>query len=350
MRLLIITQKVDSNDPVLGFFHRWIEEFSKHCEQITVICLYEGVYNLPDNVRVFSLGKEHSVSRLSYILSFYHLIWRERRNYDAVFVHMNPIYVIFGGLLWKITKKKIGLWYTHKNVDTKLQIAEKLVDIIFTASRESFRFQSTKVLVVGHGVPFELFKREVPSVFHEKIQIISVGRITPIKNLDILIDTVGILKNRNFNVGISIVGAPVCKDDEDYSEKLRKEISEKGLGDNIVFVGTIPNNKIREYYWKSDLSINLCPTGGVDKAVLESIAAGLIVLVSNEAFSEYFGKYSEYLIFKERNAMDLARKITELVSREDKEKMKRYIYERTIERANLDQLILRVLRIYETSQ
>ena len=32
MKLLIITQKVDSADPILGFFHQWVEEFAKHCE------------------------------------------------------------------------------------------------------------------------------------------------------------------------------------------------------------------------------------------------------------------------------------------------------------------------------
>lgn len=34
MRLLIITQKVDENDAILGFFHGWIAEFAKHCEQL----------------------------------------------------------------------------------------------------------------------------------------------------------------------------------------------------------------------------------------------------------------------------------------------------------------------------
>ena len=30
--ILIITQKVDINDPVLGFFHQWIVEFSKRVD------------------------------------------------------------------------------------------------------------------------------------------------------------------------------------------------------------------------------------------------------------------------------------------------------------------------------
>lgn len=42
MRLLILTQAVDLDDPVLGFFHRWIVEFAKRFDTIEVICLKAG--------------------------------------------------------------------------------------------------------------------------------------------------------------------------------------------------------------------------------------------------------------------------------------------------------------------
>jgi len=32
MKLLILTQKVDIDDDVLGFFHGWLEEFAKNVE------------------------------------------------------------------------------------------------------------------------------------------------------------------------------------------------------------------------------------------------------------------------------------------------------------------------------
>ena len=130
MKLLIITQKVDDHDDVLGFFVRWIEEFAKHAEKVTVICLQKGEYNLPHNVSVLSLGKETGKSRFTYFVRFFRYIWKLRSDYDTVFVHMNPIYVLLGGVFWKLWFKKIALWYTHKRVDLKLRIAEKLSDII----------------------------------------------------------------------------------------------------------------------------------------------------------------------------------------------------------------------------
>ena len=109
MKLLIITQKVDKSDDLLGFMHSWILEFAKHCQMVTVICLYKGNFDLPSNVKVFSLGKEKGVSRVRYMLNFFRYIISERNNYDSVFVHMNQVYVVLGGFFWKLMRKKISL-------------------------------------------------------------------------------------------------------------------------------------------------------------------------------------------------------------------------------------------------
>jgi len=318
MKLLIITQKVDQNDPILGFFCRWVEEFAKHCEKITVICLQKGEYNLPENVRVYSLGKELAekgrslrrseatgkgatlkeqarenplTQKILYVTRFYRFIWRERKNYDAVFVHMNPIYVILGGLFWKVAGKKIFLWYTHKAVNRKLKIAEKLVDKIFTASKESFRLPSKKVEVTGHGIDadkFSIFNFQFSNKkkdnINRKFTIITAGRISEVKNLHLLIDAAEILKNKNFNFEIKIAGAPILESDKIYFEKLKEKIKEKKLYGIIDFVGSVPNSNIAELYQGGDLFINLSDTGSMDKAILEAMACGLKILTSNEAF------------------------------------------------------------------
>ena len=49
-KLLICTQAIDENNRALSFFLDWLKEFGNVCEQVTVICLYEGKYDLPKNV------------------------------------------------------------------------------------------------------------------------------------------------------------------------------------------------------------------------------------------------------------------------------------------------------------
>lgn len=342
MKLLIVTQKVDINDDVLGFFHGWIEEFAKKCEKVTVIALGVGEYNLPENVKILSLGKEKSESKIKYLANFYKYVWRERNNYDVVFVHMNQIYVVLGGWLWKILNKKIGLWYVHKQVGWDLKIAEKIANVIFTAAQRGFNLKTDKLKVLGHGIPVDNFKNPGNTKKDGKLTLISVGRITPIKNLDILIKAAAILKNNCLDFKLLIVGSPIEAIDYEYFEKLKKLVSDYKLGKAVIFIGSIPNNMVREYYWKSDLSINLCPTGGMDKAVLESMAAGLPVIVSNQAFEDYFGDYADLLIFKERDEIDLSKKIMNLIN-SNKENIINLLFKKVEAKSDSKKLIDKIL-------
>lgn len=310
MRLLILTQKIDINDDVLGFFHRWVEEFAMHCEKVTVVVLGVGEYKLPDNVKVLSLGKP--ASRVKYIWNFYKYIWSERKNYDAVFVHMNSEYVVLGGLLWRLWGKKISLWHVHRHINLKLIIAEKLADKIFTASKESVGLKSKKIIITGHGIDTDRFKPDnsIPGK-KDKFKIIYVGRISKIKNQDLLIKGIDILVNKNNlkNIEVEFVGAPIMPGDNNYLAFLKKMTDDLNLGDYVKFVGRISNKDIAPYYTLADLSVNLCPTGGVDKAVLESMACAVPAITLNKTFAPIFGMGQKEFILENNDPRELAGKI-----------------------------------------
>lgn len=315
MKLLIVTQKIDERDDVLGFFVQWIVEFAKHAEKITVICLQKGTYHLPDNVAVRSLGKEEGKGRMAYLRRFFGTIWKERGEYDTVFVHMNPMYVVLGGVFWKLFSKKIALWYTHKRVDLKLRIAEKFADVIFTASKESFRLKSGKARVVGHGIDTERF-RPVEKWPHETMRIISVSRIAPVKNIHIMVGVAALLKKEGVSFEMKIAGAPITDTDRAYFTRLKKEVQEKNVEDSVSFVGAIPYTDIPAFYQQSDVFLNLSETGSLDKAVLEAMASGISVLTSNEAFFEIL---PEKHLLRNIHTDGIAQKIIEMkeVSKEE---------------------------------
>lgn len=346
MNLLILTQKVDINDDVLGFFHDWISEFAKNCEKVIVVCLYRGEYDLPANVEVLSLGKETRKSRVKYLLNFYKYIWQKRKEYDKVFVHMNPEYVLLGGLLWRLWGKKINLWYTHKQISLVLKIAEKISDKIYTASKESFQLPSKKIQIIGHGINFDNFKgmRQEEMVREtEKFVIIYVGRISKIKNQELLIRAIDELVNRKKinNLEIKIIGAPVYEKDKEYKKDLERYIQEKDLSDYIKFIGSVPNKEISKYYAEADLSVNLCPTGGADKAVLESMAGATPVIALNQTFSDDLGFYKDELIIKKDSDKELAQKILNIKSwePEKKEELSQFLRGVVEDKHNLKKLI-----------
>ena len=279
MKLLIITQVVDSEHPVLGFFHRWIEEFSKYYEQVHVICLQEGQHSLPSNVTVHSLGKEASARKLTYIWRFYRYCWKLRNSYDHVFVHMNQVYVILGGLLWHWQKKQIGLWYMHGKTSFSLKVAEILVDKVFTGSIESFRISSHKVLVTGHGIDTELF---VPYAVDKEIDLITVGRIAPIKNLEKQIDVLEEVR-KTYPATLTVVGVALTAVEKHYFERLGTYIKQKKLTPHVHFIGKVSQKNLPQLLNRARVFIHTAKNGSLDKAVLEAMSCGVAVVSTSDS-------------------------------------------------------------------
>ncbi|MDO8471289.1 MAG: glycosyltransferase [bacterium] len=345
MRLLIITQKVDRNDPVLGFFHRWIEEFSKNFEKVTVVCLEKGEYHLPQNVKILSLGKEERHSNVRYIIHFYEYIWQERENYDVVFVHMNQEYVLLGGLLWKLLNRKIVLWYTHRQVNLKLRIAEKLADAILTSSEDSFGVKSGKVKYVGHGINTEIFK-PMTRDWTSRI-LVSVGRITPIKNCQILLDSLSLLIKNDPKWQVVFIGDPVTNSDKAYKDKLENKVKKNNIASNVQFIGSLTPTEIKDKFSEAFASVNMTPTGGMDKVILESLAVGCPVFTSNVAFQNLFGKYSSLFIFKFDNISDLVQKIESWKNQENKEDIVSELSNKVISGYSVSNVIEKIYRIFD---
>jgi len=313
MRLLIVTQSIDINNPLMGFFTRWVEEFSKYFEKVIVICLERGEYQLPKNVKVLSLGKEkhignsrkwHIIRRLEYLYYFYKYIFKERNNYDKVFVHMNQEYVILGGLFWKFFKKKIFLWRNHPFGNFLTDLAVFLSSKVFCTSLNSYTAKFKKTVIMPVGVDTEIFKRD-KNISAIENSILYLGRISPIKNIDVLIEAVKILDREGIDFILNIVGGAKEKDKEYFEKikKLSKDLEDKG---KIKFLGEIPNYKTPEIYNQHEVFVNLTPSGSLDKAIFEAMSCGCIVLCSNNYF---LNSPIRNFIFKEKDVKDLSLKL-----------------------------------------
>ncbi len=319
MKLLFITQKVDKNDDVLGVYHRWIEELAKKTEQIQVICLYKGKVEMPGNVVVHSLGKEQMASgkwqmakRLVYSVRFYRYVWQLRKSYDTVFVHMNPEYVILAGWLWRILGKRVVFWYAHYLSNFKLRVAALFPHLIVTSTRLAFPFPSKKLRVLQQGIDTEQFKpSKLANSQTHKLKVLYLGRIAPVKNLDVLISALQLV-NQKTDARLSVVGSPTAGKpiETEYLEQVKKLTTELGLSGRVDFEKSVPNILAPEIYRQHDLFVNLTVTGSFDKSTLEAMACGTPVLVSNLAFREILSDdLRESLMFKEGDHQDLAEKM-----------------------------------------
>lgn len=322
MRLLFITQKVDLDDDILGVYHDWISGVAKNLEQVSVICLYRGRVNLPENVVVGSLGKEQLVGqslvglnrflqRLRYLVRFYSLVWRWRNEYDVVFVHMNPEYVVLAGLFWKLFHKKIILWYAHYLANFKLRVAAALADRIMTSTRLAYPLDSKKLVVLQQGIDTEMFKSAANKKISPQFKILWLGRFAPVKNLEILLAAFAEVARRLPQATLTIIGGPTAGKSIEaaYYKKISNLVNQIGLADRIVFWAPVPHSQTPDIYRDHDLFINLTDTGSFDKTTLEAMACGVPVLVSNRAFAELFSNTTPELLCKEKDLRDLADKI-----------------------------------------
>ncbi len=336
MRLLLITQVVDSTNSSLGFFHSWVGKLAQHFESIEVICLFEGIHNLPENVRVHSLGKEKgSASSFTYSLRFLHLLWVLRRSYDRVFVHMNQEYILLGGLYWRLVGKNVYLWRNHYAGSFLTRISVALSTTVFCTSAHSYtaRFKKTKLMPVG--VDIERF--ETHTTGRKPHSILFLGRLTPSKKPDVLLEALILLANQGVDFMATFCG-PVLPEDSEYLNKLKERA--QILGDQVMFIDGLPHTETAAIYNKHEIYVNLGASGMFDKTLFEAAASGCLVIATSDDFQKRLGQNRHS---KTQTPVELAVTLTHFLTLSANEKDRIKAEERVLaEKEGLELLIKKV--------
>src|SRR5437016_13858174 len=118
MRLLLFNLATDSEDPVLGFTTHWIRAIAKQVKFIRVITMRAGRVEVPENVRVYSVGKEKGYSEPRRLIEFYKILARILREerVDVCFSHMIPIFSVLASPMLRVKRIPIVTWYAHANL------------------------------------------------------------------------------------------------------------------------------------------------------------------------------------------------------------------------------------------
>lgn len=314
LRLLLFNLATDADDPVLGFTTTWLNALAPYCDCIDVITMRAGRLALPGNVRVYSVGKEKGYGEPRRAVEFYRILigLLLRRRYDACFAHMQQIFALMAAPLLKLWRVPVTLWYAHKSTPRSLVWAEKLVNHIVTPSPESFRLPSRKARVIGHGIDTTRFvpaERADDGLF----TLVSVGRLAPVKRLELLIDTVHRLYYDLAwgEVRLHIVGG-ATGEHAAYERRLRQLVETLDIANLVTFTGPVEYDAIVPEYQQADVMVNLSQTGSVDKAVLEAMACGLPVITANEAFQSLLAPWSDLLLIPPESPGKLAVSLVKL--------------------------------------
>lgn len=283
MRLLIVTQAIDLDDPVLGFFHRWLEEFSKHCEKISVVCLKEGRHALPANVSVYSLGKENGASRVKYVWNFYRYIWKLRKEYDAVFVHMNQEYVLLGWKFWWLWGKRIVLWRNHKKGSVLTRMAALVSHTVCYTSPEAYVAKYGNAVQMPIGIDTDFFKP--PAAMPDKDSILFLGRLDPVKRPEVFVAALQELADEGTSFHADIYGDPTHPN-APHVAALKEQAAPLVVAGKLTFHPSVRNEETPAIYGVHSVYVNLTPSGSFDKTIGEAMACGCVVVAANAALKD----------------------------------------------------------------
>jgi glycosyltransferase involved in cell wall biosynthesis len=313
LRVLMLTQRVDKNDWVTGFTHSWVRALAGRVRHLHVICLARGEADVPPNVTLHSMGKEKGYGRLRELVAFQQAIATIIRQVDVVFGHMIPRYTLAAAPWALAARVPMVQWYTHRQVTLELRMAHRLVRRVVTASPESFQLPSDKVVVLGHGIDTSQFcPSERPP---DGRLVVGVGRLAPIKGYEALIEAASLMADAR----LEIAGGTTPEMGEDYAQQLQQLAQDVGAADRLRFLGIVPHQEMPALYQRARAAVNLCPTGGVDKAVLEGMACGVPTVARNRTFEAIFGEDADLLLCDSLDARELAGRLGRVLSLPDEE-------------------------------
>ena len=146
-----------------------------------------------------------------------------------------------------------------------------------------YEFKSDKIDVISAGVDSDKFKPVPRKTARRKLDIdeldtlLYVGRIEPIKGLDLLLDTFEIL-SRSRDIQLFVVGGSLIEDPE--LDRLRSKTVDKCLEDRVHFKGSVDQDTLTHYYSASDVLVLPSFYESFGLVALEAMSCGLPVVAS----------------------------------------------------------------------
>ncbi|MFC2169736.1 glycosyltransferase [Acidobacteriota bacterium] len=283
----------------------------------------KGIVDVSSRVRIIHLegGAERPFDRKElyeslpeFTKNILEFISREKEHYDLLYTHY-----WLSGLAGEQVKYTLGLPLVHtyhtlalSKIKTLGEVEHKkrlqsehllahVSDLIISSSLQEkksliseYGISTKKVRVVYPGVNKNLFYPYTNSEFFsetgckEKEQILLyVGRIEPVKGLNTIIETLAFLKHNNASLysRLKLVVIGGGRKNIDLVEnkeyvRLLNDINEKGIDDKVLFLGSKKQEELKKYYSAADALIVPSLYESFGLVVVEALACGCPVLVS----------------------------------------------------------------------
>lgn len=159
--------------------------------------------------------------------------------------------------------------------------------ILFVATAEQEKrqilkfFNNSEVKVIPNAAKFPKYY----SPKRVRSKLVFVGRLSPIKNIELIIEALSQYENEK--IVLVIIGESWTRDEKKYKQFLEELILEKGLGNRVIFKGHIDGAKKYTEIAESTCLIVPSFSENFGNVVLESLYTGTPVITTNTTPWEY---------------------------------------------------------------
>lgn len=316
-RIVFITQVVDPADSNLGATRAKIAALARRVDEVVVLCDrgVEGV--LPDNCRLRVFGARTRAQRARRYIGA--LVSELREPPLAVVGHMVPLYTVVAAPFVRGRRVPLMLWYTHWKAHVVLRTAGLVCTHLLSLDVRSYPLRSRKVHGIGHGIDLSEFPCQPahPSA-GRSFRVMSLGRYTPPKKLDEMIEGVRIARTRGHDVRIDLYGTATSELQIEYKRRLEQLVARDDHRDWATVGGAIPRTELPPVYADADVVASdfISP----DKIVLEACSSCRPVLASHEAFDTLFAELEPELAFERGRPETFADRIEALLALSDEDR------------------------------
>jgi glycosyltransferase involved in cell wall biosynthesis len=237
------------------------------------------------------------------------LVNRQSWNYIPVVIQLHgPLVMLANTVDWPDKKSSFFIQGTHLE-----STCVKLADGVYSSSEcsanwiRSFYDNSLKEIPIIHlGVDPEVF---YPLTYEKpnKFTVVFAGKIVPNKGVEELINAIALLKLKNIDVNLKLLG----RTDNNYIKHLQELTAQKEIQNQVNFPGFIDKTELPKQF--STSHIFAAPSwyeGGPGFVYLEAMASGLPVIgCSGSGVEEIITHGYNGLLVPPKNAEALAEAI-----------------------------------------
>ncbi|TAK26272.1 MAG: glycosyltransferase family 1 protein [Chloroflexota bacterium] len=188
----------------------------------------------------------------------------------------------------------VGPLETERRNDIERRVARRADGVVVSTEHErallieQYGSRRERVVVIPPGADLERFAPRDRRAARVRLAIdesdgivLFVGRIDPVKGLDVLFEAIAELRARPRLRLLVIGGSPAAADPVDEDERELRSLAESlGVAERVTWLGPIDQDRLPDYYSAADVCVVPSRYESFGLVALEALASGAVVIAS----------------------------------------------------------------------